>query len=101
MVDFGMELQEAIEAPRFSIGHFPSSFYPHTARPGVLRVESRIDERVRDELARRGHKVETRQPWSEGFVLAVQADCARGVLCGGADPRGQLAVVMPAQAIGW
>src|SRR4029077_3653393 len=55
LIDFGMDVQEAIEAPRFSTAHFPSSFYPHGARPGVLRVESRIDEKVRTDLAARGH----------------------------------------------
>jgi gamma-glutamyltranspeptidase/glutathione hydrolase len=101
VVEFGMNLQEAIEAPKFSTAHFPSTFYPHNARPGVLRIESRIDERVRAELASRGHELELRPPWSEGHVLAVEVDRAGGVLRGGADPRGQLAPVMAAQAIGW
>jgi gamma-glutamyltranspeptidase/glutathione hydrolase len=101
LIDFGMTVQEAIEAPRFSSAHFPSTFYPHNARPGVLRVEERIDEGVRAELAARGHKVETRPPWCEGHVLGIRFDPARRLLQGGADPRGQMAVVMPAQAIGW
>jgi len=101
VADFGMNLQQAIEAPRYSCLHAPSSFYPHDASPGLLRVESRIDERVREELAARGHKVETRPPWCDGNVLAVSLDGARGQLAAGADPRGQIAALMPAQAIGW
>ncbi len=101
LIEFGMDVQEAIEAPRFSTAHFPSSFYPHGARPGVLRVENRIDEKVRAELATRGHEVEVRPPWCEGHVLGIRFDPARRILFGGADPRGQLAVVMAAQAIGW
>ncbi len=101
VVDFGMDLQEAIEAPKFSSHHFPSTFYPHNAHPGVLRVEERIGEGVRAALAGRGHKLEVRPPWSEGHVLAVELDRARGILLGGADPRGQAAPVMAAQAIGW
>src|SRR5713101_9492163 len=101
LVDFGMGVQEAIEAPRFSSGHFPSSFYPHNARPGMLRVEERIDKKVREELAGRGHEVVVRPPWCEGHVLAIRFDPARRVLYGGADPRGQAAVVMAAQVIGW
>ncbi len=101
VIDFGMNLQEAIEAPKFSTAHFPSTFYPHGARPGVLRVESRLDESVRTGLASRGHKIELRPAWSEGHVLAVALDPARNVLCGGCDPRGQLAPVMAAQVIGW
>ncbi len=101
VVDFGMNLQEAIEAPRFSSGHFPSSFYPHAARPGYLAAESRIDPNVRESLAARGHLVDTRPPWCEGYVLAVSVDPKRGLLYGGADPRGQAASVMAAQVIGW
>ena len=101
IVDFGMDVQEAIEAPRFSSAHFPSTFYPHNARPGVLRVEDRIAQGVQAELSARGHKVEARPPWCEGHVLGIRFDPQRRLLQGGADPRGQMAVVMAAQAIGW
>ena len=99
VVDFGMDLQQAIEAPKFSTPHFHSTFFPHTAMPGVLRLEERIDKRVRDDLSSRGHKIEMRGPWSEGHVLAVEVDRAKGLLRAGADPRGQLGPVMAAQAI--
>jgi len=101
VVDFGMGLQEAIEAPRFSTAHFPSSFYPHNSMQGVVRLEDRIDRKVAEELAERGHRVVVRPAWCEGHVLGIRLDPARRLLEGGADPRGQLAVVMAAQAIGW
>jgi gamma-glutamyltranspeptidase/glutathione hydrolase len=101
VVEFGMNLQEAIEAPKFSTAHFPSSFYPHAALPGVVRIETRIDERVRAELESRGHRLDLRSAWSEGYVLAVERDAESGVMRAGADPRGQLVPVMAAQAIGW
>jgi len=101
LVDFGMEVQEAIEMPRFSTAHYASTFYPHNVLPGVLRMEERIDESVAAQLADRGHKVEVRPPWCEGHVLGIRFDPQRRLLVGGADPRGQLAVVMAAQAIGW
>jgi gamma-glutamyltranspeptidase / glutathione hydrolase len=101
VVDFGMDLQEAIEAPRFSTAHFPSSFYPHNSMPRVVRLEERIDRDVIDQLAERGHQVVVRPPWCEGHVLGIRFDPVRRLLEGGADPRGQLAVVMAAQAIGW
>ena len=101
VVEFGMNLQEAIEAPKFSSAHFPSTFFPHAAHPGVLRVESRIDADVRAGLAARGHQLKLRPPWSEGRVLAVAIDRGRDIVLGGADPRGQLSVVLAAQAIGW
>jgi gamma-glutamyltranspeptidase/glutathione hydrolase len=101
LVEFGMGVQEAIEAPRFSTAHFPSTFYPHNAHPGLLRLEDRIPQGVCADLSARGHRVEVRPPWCEGHVLAIQFDPARRLLQGGADPRGQMAVVMPAQVIGW
>src|SRR5207237_4400981 len=41
-VHCGMNLQEAIDAPAWHSEHFPSSFWPRTARPGVLVLESRV-----------------------------------------------------------
>jgi gamma-glutamyltranspeptidase/glutathione hydrolase len=101
VVDFGMDLQTAIEAPKFSTAHFPSTFYPHDYHPGVVHIEDRVPASVRDALAARGHKIEVRPPWSEGRVLGVQINTRTGVLSGGADPRGQAAPVVPAQVIGW
>jgi gamma-glutamyltranspeptidase/glutathione hydrolase len=69
--------------------------------PAVVRVEDRIDGEVRSELSARGHKVAVRTGWSEGRVLAVSLDRARGLLQGGCDPRGQAQPVMAAQVIGW
>lgn len=100
-VDFGMDLQAAIEAPKFSTPHFASTFYPHNTMPGVLRLEDRIDPRVRAELAERGHQIQVRPPWSEGHVLAVSVDRVSGLVRGGCDPRGQAQPVMPAQVVGW
>lgn len=101
VVEFGMSVQDAIEAPRFSSAHFPSSFYPHNAIPGLLRVEGRISAEVQQELAARGHKIEAKEDWSEGDVLGICVDLERGVLHGGADPRGEQSKRMPSYAIGW
>lgn len=101
VVDFGMPLQEAIEAPRFSSRHFPSSIYPHAAEPGLLRVEGRIPYAVQRALQARGHRIAIQPDWIEGYVVGVQVDMERGVVYGGADPRGELATLLPAYAIGW
>jgi gamma-glutamyltranspeptidase/glutathione hydrolase len=101
LVHFAMNLQEAIEAARFSSGHMPITFYPHTANPGLVRAEDRIDEKVREDLASRGHRLELMPAYREGFVLAVAHDPADRSLTGGADPRGQISTLMPAQVIGW
>jgi gamma-glutamyltranspeptidase / glutathione hydrolase len=101
VVEFGMPLQEAIEAPKFSSKHFPSSIYPHTADPGVLRVEARVPYAVRRALQAKGHQIVMQPDWIEGYIVGVQVDPNRGVVYGGADPRGELSTLLPAYAIGW
>ncbi len=87
MVDFGMNIQQAIEAPRWSSRSFPASPFPHTMVPGDISVESRIPEATRDALAARGHKVRVAPPWSLGSNAGIVIDATTGVLSAGADPR--------------
>ncbi|HKU94040.1 MAG TPA: gamma-glutamyltransferase family protein [Vineibacter sp.] len=70
-VHCGMNLQEAIDAPAWHSEHFPSSFWPRTARPGVLVVENRVPAATVAELRRRGHEVEVGEDWSEGRLTAA------------------------------
>jgi gamma-glutamyltranspeptidase/glutathione hydrolase len=70
-VHCNMNLQEAIDAPAWHSEHFPISFWPRTARPGVLVLENRVPRASRDELSRRGHVVETGPDWSEGRLTAA------------------------------
>lgn len=86
--DFAMNIQESIEAPRWSTTSFPASEFPHTMYPGAMAVESRIPEAVRSELAARGHQVEVKGPWMMNATCAIVVDQATGVLSAGADPRG-------------
>jgi gamma-glutamyltranspeptidase/glutathione hydrolase len=70
-VHAGLNLQEAIDAPAWHSEHFPISFWPRTARPGVLVVENRVPKATSNELSRRGHIVETGPDWSEGRLTAA------------------------------
>ena len=72
-----MNLQQAIDAPSWHIEHFPLSFWPRTARPGVLVVEARLPKSTIKELERRGHKVEVGPDWSEGRLSAAAQDQGR------------------------
>ena len=86
----GMNLQQAIDAPSWHSEHFPSSFWPRQAKPGVLVMESRFPAETIAELNSRGHKVTVGGDWSEGRLSA----CAREetpdgvILKAGANPRG-------------
>jgi gamma-glutamyltranspeptidase / glutathione hydrolase len=88
-VHAGMNLQESIDAPAWHTEHFPSSFWPRAARPGVLVVESRVPESTIAELRRRGHIVEVGPAWSEGRLVAAARDSDR--LKAAANPRGMQA----------
>jgi gamma-glutamyltranspeptidase / glutathione hydrolase len=70
-VHSGMNMQEAIDAPAWHSEHFPSSFWPRTANPGKLVIESRVPKKTIDELERRGHKIEVGPAWSEGRLTAA------------------------------
>ena len=85
-VHAGMNLQEAIDAPAWHSEHFPISFWPRTARPGVLQIEQRVPKETRDELAKRGHIVEVEPEWSEGRLTAASKDGVRRRAA--ANPRG-------------
>ncbi|MEA2964979.1 MAG: gamma-glutamyltranspeptidase / glutathione hydrolase [Alphaproteobacteria bacterium] len=84
-----MNLQEAIDAPAWHSEHFPISFWPRTARPGVLVVERRLPESTVTELDRRGHIVEVDADWCEGRLTAASRDGRRRRAA--ANPRGMQA----------
>ncbi len=94
---FGMNPQQAVEAPRFASYSFPSSFAPHSCYPGLLKIESRVRREMGVELEELGHRVSWWPGWSwrAGGVCTIMVDQARGVLQGGADPR------RPGYAVGW
>ncbi len=85
-VHAGMNLQEAIDAPAWHSEHFPISFWPRTARPGVLVVEGRLPQATVKELQRRGHIVEVDADWCEGRLTAAAREGRRRRAA--ANPRG-------------
>ncbi|HXH45817.1 MAG TPA: gamma-glutamyltransferase family protein [Bradyrhizobium sp.] len=70
-VHCNLNLQEAIDAPAWHSEHFPISFWPRTARPGVLVVENRVPKATIESLRERGHIVEVGPDWSEGRLTAA------------------------------
>jgi gamma-glutamyltranspeptidase/glutathione hydrolase len=86
ILEFGMNPQQAIEAPRYSTRSFPMSYWPHRMYRGEATVEDRIPEEVRNELRTRGHKLKVNGPWSLGLNAAILVDSAN-VLHAAADPR--------------
>jgi gamma-glutamyltranspeptidase / glutathione hydrolase len=88
LVEFGMNAQAAIEAPRFQTRHLVSSFDNHAWNRGDLLLDERIPAATAAELAARGHKVGTRSRWSSGAAPVMVHIMPDGVIEAGADPYG-------------
>ena len=95
-IDFGMDLQQALDAPTAYSLHFPSSFYPRSAFPGQIAIEDRVPEAVIRELERRGHGVDVRPGWSHGKVMGIRVDREHGTIAGAAAAKGNIGY-----ALGW
>jgi oxamate amidohydrolase len=84
LVDFGYDVQQAIEAPRWLMGR------TWGAESQDLWLEGRISDEVARELRRRGQPVRMMTDWNDnmGHAHAIRIDPEHGFLEGGADPRG-------------
>jgi len=88
IIEFGMNPQEAVEAPRFDTQHYVSSFDDHEFLPGSLNVESRVSLKTIQELSQKGHKVKVQGEWGTLSSPTVNMyDPKTGVASAGADPR--------------
>ena len=84
---FGMDLQEAIDAPRFRSLSWPDSFAPHDSEPGVLELEQGLHRSAGAELEKLGYHVEAWPDWDNHFGGVGAARRLDQGLAAGADPR--------------
>ena len=82
VVDFGLDVQAAVEAPRWVYGR------TWGAPTRALSIEGRFGDAVAADLTRRGHAVRVLEPWSDtaGHAQALRLEPG-GLLVGGGDPR--------------
>ncbi|QEH32707.1 Putative gamma-glutamyltransferase YwrD [Aquisphaera giovannonii] len=88
MIDFGMDVQEAGDAPRFR--HFGSTEptgQPAQSGGGTVAVESGFPPEAIRALEAKGHRIVLAEPGGFGGYQAIRIDLDRGVLIGGSDPR--------------
>jgi gamma-glutamyltranspeptidase/glutathione hydrolase len=95
--EWGLSVQQAIEAPRVAPFSFPNSFSPNAYFPGRLCIEDRFPDDTIAALEKLGHDLELwpERSWSMGSVCAILRDPATGLLHAGADPR------RPGYALAW
>lgn len=93
ILDFGMPVQAAIEAPRFSLFASPN-FYKEDAVI-TMRIEDRISAEKFEGLREKGHQVELAPSFSLGSIQAILKNQTHGTVAAGADPR------RAAYAVGW
>lgn len=96
VVEWGMEPQHAVEAPRMQTRHpmglINSYRVPH---PRTLQIEKRVPESVRQELEKMGYKILSKTDWEYVGMMGCIEIRPDGRMYGGADPRSDRT------AIGW
>jgi len=90
MIDHGLDIQEALEAPRFLSGRFAIGEARDT-----LHMEARFPPGTIDALERRGHLLNRWGDWNEtaGHAHGIVIDPASGLRIGGSDPRSDGAAI--------
>ena len=87
VVEFGMEVQQALEEPAVISNSFRDSYQPHAVL-GKLITPAMLPESVRSQLAAKGHVLDVRNARGVGSVKAVMIHPRTGVLLGGVSPTG-------------
>lgn len=87
VIDLNMNVQEAIEAPRWQHLNAPGQSSGDEKGSGVLEVEDRISVQVLDQLRAKGHDVRPLAAWGHGSSVQLMEVLANGSFAFGSDPR--------------
>ncbi len=88
VVEFGMNVQEACEAPNIVSFQMRSSFGSHESSPARLQINEKVPQRVKEILENMGYKVEYRK-YTSGPINAIYFDWKHGTLWGGSSNYGE------------
>ena len=88
VVEFGMNVQQAVEAANLTSFQMQSSFGDHRSEPGRIVVRDDVPAWVQAALRRKGYRVET-APKTSGPITAIYLDRDHGTLWGGASDYGE------------
>jgi gamma-glutamyltranspeptidase/glutathione hydrolase len=88
VVEFGMTVQQAVEAPNINSYQMRSSFGGHEGRPGRILVNAAMPDSVQARLRQMGYTLEV-QRFTSGPITAIMVDREHGTLWGGASNYGE------------
>jgi len=88
VIEFGINVQEACEAPNIVSYQMHSSFGAHRSNPGRLRLNDKVPIWVRDELEDMGYKLDYRE-YTSGPINAIYFDWEHGSFWGGSSNYGE------------
>jgi gamma-glutamyltranspeptidase/glutathione hydrolase len=87
VVDLNMDVQQAIEAPRWQHLSAAGAVSSEETGDGILEIENRVDDRLVDALKERGHDVRLIGPWAHGSAAQLMQVLPSGAYAFGSDPR--------------
>ena len=88
VVEFGMTVQQAVEAPNINSYQMRSSFGEHEARPGLMEAATSLPDSVRTSLRSMGYTLQFVQR-SSGPINAIMFDRKHGTMWGGSSNHGE------------
>jgi len=88
VVEFGMTVQEAVEAPNITSYQMRSSFGDHEAIPGRIDLHESVPEWTRQELRKMGYRIRM-EPKTSGPINAIYFDREHGTMWGGSSDYGE------------
>jgi gamma-glutamyltranspeptidase / glutathione hydrolase len=88
VVEFGMTVQEAVEAPNITSYQMRSSFSDHESLPGRVDLHESVPEWTRQELRRMGYRIRM-EPKTSGPINAIYFDREHGTMWGGSSDYGE------------
>jgi gamma-glutamyltranspeptidase/glutathione hydrolase len=83
---WGMNAENAVEAPRFQTEHLVSSFDNHAMSPGTLFIDERMPATTPEELAKRKHKITIKSRYDSGTAPVLIRLHPTSLIEAGADP---------------
>lgn len=88
IVEFGMNVQQACEAPNINSYQMRSSFEDHETCPGKIELNEKVPQEIRDKLSAMGYKLSFKE-YTSGPINAIFFDWKHGTLWGGSSNYGE------------